>query len=246
MTDRATSDDRTVRQLKRLVTKFSVLVAIGAILAAFWSGAIPQRISPISPLDLSDNDSWFLDFRLTSLRHDKALCAATLKAPILIATPISDQPYKDGCGWINGVRMSSASGAKIPVNAMTCEMAAAFGMWVAHVVQPAAERHFKSSVTGLLNMGGYSCRNIIGTKIWQDFRSQHATANALDIGAFTLADGRRISLKKDWLGDTTEAKFLRDVHRGACRYFRVVLGPDYNAAHHDHFHFDRGYLKTCR
>lgn len=246
MTDRATTDRHIARQIKRLVTKFFALVIIGAVFAAFWSGAIPQRLSPFSPLDLSDNESWFLDFRLTSLRHDPALCAATLKAPILIANPISDQPYKDGCGWSNGVRMAAASGAKIPVNAMTCEMAAAFGMWVAHVVQPAAENYFKTSVTGLLNMGGYSCRNIIGTKLWQDFRSQHATANALDIGAFTLADGRRISVKKDWQGNTTEAKFLREIHRGACRYFRVVLGPDYNAAHQDHFHFDRGYLKSCR
>jgi hypothetical protein len=26
----------------------------------------------------------------------------------------------------------------------------------------------------------------------------------------------------------------------------VVLGPEYNAAHHDHFHLDRGPLMRCK
>ena len=43
-----------------------------------------------------------------------------------------------------------------------------------------------------------------------------------------------------------EAGFLHAVHRGACRYFDAVLGPAYNAAHADHFHFDRGGFRACR
>nr|WP_328730168.1 extensin family protein [Falsiroseomonas algicola] len=33
---------------------------------------------------------------------------------------------------------------------------------------------------------------------------------------------------------------------GACRWFRAVLSPDYNAAHADHFHFDMGPSTVCR
>jgi hypothetical protein len=37
---------------------------------------------------------------------------------------------------------------------------------------------------------------------------------------------------------TVEAAFLRRLHAGACGVFGTVLGPEANAAHHDHFHFD--------
>ncbi len=39
-------------------------------------------------------------------------------------------------------------------------------------------------------------------------------------------------------GRSPEAGFLRRVHAGACGIFGTVLGPDSNAAHRDHFHFD--------
>ena len=48
--------------------------------------------------------------------------------------------------------------------------------------------------------------------------------------------------RSHWRGDGAEARFLKAVHGRACRYFRVVLGPDYNEAHRDHFHLDRGTL----
>ena len=43
-----------------------------------------------------------------------------------------------------------------------------------------------------------------------------------------------------------EAAFLREVNDGACRFFNAVLGPDYNAAHRDHFHLDMGRWRVCR
>jgi len=36
------------------------------------------------------------------------------------------------------------------------------------------------------------------------------------------------------------------VRDGACRFFDVVLGPDYNDAHRDHFHLDMGAYRACR
>ena len=67
-----------------------------------------------------------------------------------------------------------------------------------------------------------------------------------DLFIFTLVDGRRITVLKHWLDDGVDGQFLRAVHRRACRYFRVVLGPAYNDLHKDHFHLDRGILATCR
>jgi hypothetical protein len=77
-------------------------------------------------------------------------------------------------------------------------------------------------------------------------RSQHATANAIDISGFTLDGGRQISILRDWTSKGPEAAFLKEVHHRACRYFRVALGPEYNAAHKNHFHFDRGAFSRCK
>jgi hypothetical protein len=95
-------------------------------------------------------------------------------------------------------------------------------------------------------MGSYACRNIVGAKALKSFRSQHASANAIDIAAFTLEDGRTLALLRNWKGDSAEARFMKRIHARACRYFRVALGPDFNAAHASHFHFDRGLFKACR
>src|SRR3546814_8924271 len=62
---------------------------------------------------------------------------------------------------------------------------------------------------------------------------------AIDISAFVLADGRRISVLDDWNGGTpAERRFLRIVHQSACKRFGTVLGPDYNSAHENHFHLE--------
>ena len=68
--------------------------------------------------------------------------------------------------------------------------------------------------------------------------SEHATADAFDVLGFTLADGRRIGVLRDWKDAGPEAAFLREVRDGACPVFATVLSPDYNAAHADHLHLD--------
>ena len=79
-------------------------------------------------------------------------------------------------------------------------------------------------------------------------RSEHASANALDVAAFTLADGTTVNVARDWRRGASDARgrFLREVHDGACALWSVVLGPEYNAAHRDHFHLDVGAARACR
>jgi hypothetical protein len=111
-------------------------------------------------------------------------------------------------------------------------------------VLPAAQRNLGKRVTRLEHFGSYSCRNIYGRENAR--RSRHATADAIDVAGFRLADGTRIRVVRDWSSDTPEALFLHEVHRGACRFFDGVLGPEYNVAHRDHFHLDRGGFGVCR
>jgi hypothetical protein len=68
--------------------------------------------------------------------------------------------------------------------------------------------------------------------------SEHAFGNALDISAFTLADGRKITVKGGWNGLPEEQGFLRDVQGAACDQFTTVLAPGSNVYHYDHMHVD--------
>ncbi len=179
---------RTFRTVYRILL---VLLVTLAIIAGFWFGLVPQRLSPFSPLSLETrpNGSW----------TPGCLCCATIlrsasrfsQAPHIDASPIPDNPIKNGCGWTNAVRFSTTGGAKIGVEPLTCEMAAAVTLWVEHEVQPLAMEMFGKRVTSLGDMGTYDCRNIVGNPFWKGVRSQHATANALDISGFTLEDGRQ-------------------------------------------------------
>jgi hypothetical protein len=235
---------RRRRVLPRLLALFLLLAFAGV--GAFWFGFVPQRYSPFAPLSLEEPGQWFLDPKLAALRRDPDLCHAVLKAPHVDAIPVADNPIKNGCGWVNSVRVASAGGAAIGLDKVSCEMAAALTLWIEHELQPLAQEILGTRVVGIDDMGTYACRNIVGRAFWKDFRSQHATANAIDIAGFRLADKRHISVVKSWKQPEAEARFLREAHRRACRYFRVSLGPDFNAAHRDHLHYDRGIASTCR
>lgn len=225
---------------------FIVLMLGIAIAALFWHGLVPLRYLPFAKLDLAEPASWFVDLRLAALKSDAGQCRATLTAPTVTARAVADQPLDNGCGWRNAVAVADAGGAHVAIDRISCDMAAGLAMWLAHAVQPAAATHLKTRVAAIRNMGVYSCRNIQGSKGMSIFRSQHARANAVDVSHFVLSDGRTLSVARHWKGDSPEARFLHAVHRSACRYFRVALGPDHNAAHYNHFHYDRGSFKACR
>jgi len=232
---------------RRLLSKiFLSLVVLVAIAGGFWFGLIPQSLSPFSAISLDERPSLFVDPKLSTLRFDADLCKAVLTEPHIDATPIPDRVADNNCGWVNAVRFTHTGGAKIGVNPLTCEMAAALTLWVQHEVQPLAKEMFGQEVVTLGDMGTYDCRNIVGNPFWKGVRSQHAAANAIDISGFTLADGRSISVLRDWKGKGPEAQFLHEAHRRSCRYFRVALGPEFNTSHANHFHFDRGLMWTCR
>lgn len=232
---------------RRHFARFLLLALVaGALFGSFRLGLVPAHLTPLPALSLAERPSWFVDTRLAMLKRDRALCEAVLKPPHIDAVAIPDSPYKNGCGWLNAVRFRQAGGAQLGADRMTCDMAAGLALWIAHEVQPAAMTHLGERVTRIGDMGVYDCRNIIGSTLLKNVRSQHATANAIDISGFSLANGKQVSVLKHWTGDTAEARFLKAVHASACRYFRVALGPEFNAAHKNHFHFDRGAFSRCK
>jgi len=108
--------------------------------------------------------------------------------------------------------------------------------WIAGAVQPSAMRWFGAPVAEIKQISAYSCRGMNGNPGAPI--SEHAFGNALDIAAFTLADGRTITVKNGWHGLPEEQGFLRDVQGAACNQFTTVLAPGSNSYHYDHIHVD--------
>ena len=123
-----------------------------------------------------------------------------------------------------------------PTATLACPIVSALDRWLTGSVQPAAQRWFGSPVVEIKQISAYSCRGMNGNS--NAHISEHAFGNALDIAAFTLADGRRISVKDGWKGLPEEQGFLRDVQGAACQQFNTVLAPGSNVYHFDHIHVD--------
>lgn len=207
-----------------------------------WRLELPPRWNPWMPLDVRDAPNLVTRFKLSRLQADPALCRQALATSPLRYVLLPDSAPAAGCPLANTVRISGSDLAFSSTFIATCELAVAFALFERHGLQPAAEEVFGQRVTRIEHLGSFACRNIGGSQR----RSQHASANALDIAGFRLADGRRISLVRDWNGEGDEARFLRRVREAACTHFSVTLGPDYNAAHRDHFHVDMGRFRMCR
>ena len=133
---------------------------------------------------------------------------------------------------------------------MQCPLAVRYVIWDRQVLQPAARSILGSAPARVENYGTYSCRRIYGSQDEQERPSEHARANALDVAAVRLEDGRTVSVLNDWRGQGPAGepggRFLHAVRDGACRLFSTVLTPDYNAAHENHLHVDGAERGLCR
>lgn len=210
----------------------------------------PQDL-PWTELDLSQPVGLFTGRKLAALTEDFPACRKALDKAGVRYTALAPLTEGDGeCGYADAVRFAPGGARRIRFApgdlGVTCPVAAALAVWEWEVVQPAAQRHFGQKVTEIEHFGSYNCRRMYNREgaSW----SEHATADAVDIAAFRLADGTRIRLVGDWEGKGSKARFLRDVRDGACGVFGTVLSPDYNAAHRDHFHLDQALRnwRACR
>lgn len=162
--------------------------------------------------------------------------------------PIADRYDAPGCARLGTLKLSDLRGDRSSISvsnvgSIQCPLAQAFSAWARYGVDRAARQMLGSGVARIETMGSYSCRNIRGS----NRRSAHARAAAIDVSAFVLQNGRRVSLMDDWADGTSEEReFLRIIHRSACKRFGTVLGPDYNSDHDDHFHLEKSDRDVCR
>ncbi|WP_374390754.1 extensin family protein [Brevundimonas sp.] len=162
----------------------------------------------------------------------------------------SDRDDGGFCQVRGAVRITGGATPLAPAGVvMQCPLALRYVLWDRQVLQPAAREILGSPVARVENFGTYSCRRIYGSSNVDDRPSEHARANALDVAAVTLENGRKVSVLADWDGQgpagESGARFLERARGGGCRLFSNVLTPDYNAAHADHLHLDAAPRGVC-
>jgi hypothetical protein len=199
-----------------------------------------------TPYQVSEPEPW-------REQRERDCLASGLIADNRFVTARSSLGGPSACSAVRPFEVSAVAGGQVslrPAATLQCPMIPAVERWVREVVEPAARTHLRMRVVEFKVAASYACRprnSVFGAKL-----SEHGHANALDISAFLLADGRTVTVKEGWYGRPEERAFLRAVHGGGCRLFTTVLGPHADSYHRDHFHLDlarhgpRGDIRICK
>ncbi|KQT66634.1 MULTISPECIES: extensin-like domain-containing protein [unclassified Pseudomonas] len=224
---------------------WGVLLAIAGGAVSIWRGwlDVPPQWNPWAPLDIKAAPNWLTGYKLMRLRSDPELCAQALSSSDLRVSPQADSPGAK-CPLVGALRVHGGGVALSSSFIASCPLAVAYAMFEHHTLQPAAQSAYGQKIARVDHLGSFACRNVYNRE--SGALSRHASADALDIAGFRLAGGRTISVLRDWPKQNQDAEFLRQVRDGACESFSVVLSPDYNAAHRNHFHVDVGRWSVCR
>lgn len=218
-----------------------LLMAAAIVVAGARLGVIPEAYNPLAPIDLRDPPNAITTAKLWIMQGHFPACVSALRRAGVAVRPMPFQSERPGCSREGTVLISKLSRAGLAPEEMKCDVALRLYLLERHGIQPLARRQLGSEVDRISHFGSYACRNKRGGSSL----SEHASANAFDISGFKLANGRMVTLKKDWTSGGPSARFLRDVRVKACRLFNMVLSPDYNADHADHFHVDMGWIIGC-
>jgi hypothetical protein len=165
-------------------------------------------------------------------------CRLALTDAVAIAPSIPAITGPGACGGTDLVRLEAivlADRTHVPVKpaaVLRCTMASAIADWIRTDMAPLAEG-LGSRVSELDNFDSFDCRGrnrVAGAKL-----SEHGRANALDVRALKLANGRTIDLT-----DRAVERDLREKVLGSvCARFATVLGPGSDGYHENHIHLDQ-------
>ncbi|MBD3665200.1 extensin family protein [Sulfitobacter aestuariivivens] len=236
------------RPALRWAAFFVVLIGLGCggwFLLSSPNTPLPRAFNPVMPLNVMDPENLLTRWKLERALSDPQRCIAAL-ATGADARVLPDFKESAVCSIRPQVELTQVGQAKMNAVRTRCQTALRTAMWAHHGVQPAAKTHLGSPVVQIIHASSYSCRQMRTTSGGSTRMSTHATANAIDIRGFILEGGGRVTLLNDWVGESARAAFLRDVRDAACVWFRVTLGPEYNALHADHFHLQHTGFGLCR
>ncbi len=186
------------------------------------SNALPVPAEPVP-------DKWSDQEVIAALEE----CLALL-APLAAHIDVS-KPIRDGqCGSAAVVQLKRV-GATSPVEVsppatLNCRMVVKLHHWVETSLQPAARETFNAPVRRLVNASGYTCRNRYGSRAATAKISEHAFANALDISAIVMADGRSIDVLGNWGKTERDLRAIAEAKAEAERQAKAAAAAEKAAA----------------
>lgn len=129
----------------------------------------------------------------------RAHCAVVLQRTHAVTLPHA--PIRDGaCGAPAPVELISIGQSPqvtlSPPAIVRCDLVEQLANWFEKDVQPLALKHLKSPIVRIETMSSYSCRNAYGRKSTK--LSEHALANAIDIGGFITKSAKTAEVLDDW------------------------------------------------
>lgn len=224
---------------KTLLTIF----ILGAIATAGYRW-LPSYYNPFTPLNLDDPPGRITQYKLRRLTPE---ACASLLAQANQKNLIRTQAVADSggeCPLNNVVRVRDFGPVSLNGSFLaSCPLALSSALFVSQQARPMTKRFTGSELTRIEHLGSFACRNIYHRPDTR--RSEHATAEALDIAAFRLANGERVTVLNGWKSAKTQP-WLKALLAASCGYYGNGLGPEYNAAHASHFHLGMRGFGLCR
>jgi hypothetical protein len=151
---------------------------------------------------------------------DNPALTCDLVGPLLLRSPVGDVDYR----YVESAEPSPMF--------MGCELAIALDDLSAYLRE--------LDVVELVHIGTYNCRVIAGS----DSISMHGLGLAIDIHELRTSDGTTYNVEDDWEpGDDPQTPKGRLLYEFGMQMFtrgifNIVLTPNYNDAHYNHFHVD--------
>ena len=177
---------------KTLLTVF----ILGAVATAGYRW-LPSYYNPFKPLALDDPPGRITQYKLRRLTPE---ACASLLTQANQRNLIRTQPVADGggtCPLRNVVRVRDFGPVSLNGSFLaSCPLALSSALFVSQQVRPLTQRFTGHELTRIEHLGSFACRNIYHRPDAR--RSEHATADALDIAAFRLANGERVTVLNGW------------------------------------------------
>ncbi|MBE3287326.1 MULTISPECIES: extensin family protein [Enterobacter] len=224
--------------------KTLLIVFILGVIATAGYRWLPSYYNPFTPLTLDDPPGRITQYKLRRLTPEacSSLLAQANQRNLIRTQAVADSGGE--CPLSDVVRVRDFGPVSLNGSFLaSCPLALSSALFVSQQARPLTKRFTGSELTRIEHLGSFACRNIYHRPDAR--RSEHATAEALDIAAFRLANGERVTVLKGWKSAKTQP-WLKALLAASCGYYGNGLGPEYNAAHASHFHLGMRGFGLCR
>jgi hypothetical protein len=232
--------------MKGLLALSGVILLLLAV-APWFAKHLPSEWNPFTPLRVTDAPTFITRYKIKRLADNPAGCLAVLHSAQQEGYIRFTQPAATSgtCPLPAPVRVQSFGEVRLSSSFLaSCSLALSSTMFITQAAKPLAAAELGSPLVRIDHLGSYACRHIYHRA--QGRLSEHATADALDIAGFRLANGKQIGVMKAWPRQGADSFWLHQVFQKSCDYYGNSLGPDYNAAHANHFHLGMRGFGVCR